>query len=113
MHRRRTRRARPAHMLGKFTGGGGGRSHLYGWFHEGDATPLLEHAIQVCVRDHGGRVSAAPTLKVVDMKIGSGRTRPVSILVIEDDKDGWWDEYLRVHGWVDSVDEITRRLADR
>ena len=86
---------------------------LHGWFHEGDATQLLERAIQVCVRDHGGRVTAAPTLKVIDLEVEPGQTFLLSILVVEDDVDRWWDEYLRVHGWVDSIAEITRRIESR
>ena len=65
---------------------------LYGWFHEGDATPLLERALRTCARDHGGSVTAAPTVKVIELQTGVRETRPVSIFVVEDDSDGWWEE---------------------
>jgi hypothetical protein len=84
---------------------------LFGWFHEGDASQLLEVAMLACSREHGGRLTAAPTLKVIELELDAGVTRPASILVIEDDPDGWWEEYLRVHGWTNSLPELMKRLG--
>jgi len=66
----------------------------------------LERVLQQCTTQNGGILVGNPTvqqnltgitLKDEDEEEGS----VITVVIIEDeaDRDGWWREYARVHGW--------------
>lgn len=85
------------------------------WLFHGEGQPLVDKAVAECARDHGGKVTGDPwTFTRTDPR-SDGSRLPTSIVLVENDPDGWWHEYARVHRWLevskDGIDRLYGRAA--
>ncbi len=70
-----------------------------GWLFEGDAREEVERAISECVQEHGGALTGDPTVMKRTLVRDDGSTFPATVLIVQAEADGWWEEYARVHSW--------------